>query len=87
MAMKALMLRKKIDLKKKEQEALRAHGEELEKREAELTKAIDEVETEEEQGTVEEAVGEFEREKAEHEAHIYHRTYVDLLRLRNRSHR
>ena len=65
--MKALMLRKKIDLKKKEQEALRAHGEELEKREAELTKAIDEVETEEEQGTVEEAVGEFEREKAEHE--------------------
>lgn len=67
MAMKALMLRKKIDLKKKEQEALRAHGEELEKREAELTKAIDEVETEEEQGTVEEAVGEFEREKAEHE--------------------
>ena len=67
MAMKALMLRKKIDLKKKEQEALRAHGEELEKREAELTRAIDEVETEEEQGTVEEAVGEFEREKAEHE--------------------
>lgn len=67
MAMKALMLRKKIDLKKKEQEALRAHGEELEKREAELTKAIDEVETEEDQGTVEEAVGQFEREKAEHE--------------------
>lgn len=67
MAMKALMLRKKIDLKKKEQEALRAHGEELEKREAELTRAIDEVETEEEQGTVEEAVGQFEREKAEHE--------------------
>ena len=65
--MKALMLRKKIDLKKKEQEALRAHGEELEKREAELTRAIDEVETEEEQGTVEEAVGKFEREKAEHE--------------------
>ena len=67
MAMKALMLRKKIDLKKKEQEALRAHGEELEKREAELTRAIDEVETEKEQGTVEEAVGQFEREKAEHE--------------------
>lgn len=67
MAMKALMLRKKIDLKKKEQEALRAHGEELEKREAELTRAIDEVETEEDQGTVEEAVGQFEREKAEHE--------------------
>ncbi len=67
MAMKALILRKKIDLKKKEQEALRAHGEELEKREAELTRAIDEVETEEEQGTVEEAVGQFEREKAEHE--------------------
>lgn len=70
MAMKALMLRKKIDLKKKEQEALRAHGEELEKREAELTRAIDEVETEEEQGTVEEAVGEFEREKAEHEEKV-----------------
>lgn len=70
MAMKALMLRKKIDLKKKEQEALRAHGEELEKREADLTKAIDEVETEEEQGTVEEAVGEFEREKAEHEEKV-----------------
>ena len=70
MAMKALMLRKKIDLKKKEQEALRAHGEELEKREAELTRAIDEVETEKEQGTVEEAVGEFEREKAEHEEKV-----------------
>lgn len=70
MAMKALMLRKKIDLKKKEQEALRAHGEELEKREAELTRAIDEVETEEEQGTVEEAVGEFERDKTEHEAKV-----------------
>lgn len=70
MAMKALMLRKKIDLKKKEQEALRAHGEELEKREAELTRAIDEVETEEEQGTVEEAVGQFEREKAEHEEKV-----------------
>ena len=68
--MKALMLRKKIDLKKKEQEALRAHGEELEKREAELTRAIDEVETEEEQGTVEEAVGQFEREKAEHEEKV-----------------
>lgn len=70
MAMKALMLRKKIDLKKKELEALRAHGEELEKREAELTRAIDEVETEEEQGTVEEAVGQFEREKAEHEEKV-----------------
>ena len=70
MAMKALMLRKKIDLKKKEQEAARAKSEDLEKREAELTKAIDEVETEEEQGTVEEAVGEFEREKAEHEEKV-----------------
>lgn len=70
MAMKALMLRKKIDLKKKEQEALRVKSEELETREAELTKAIDEVETEEEQRTCEESVEEFESEKAEHEQKV-----------------
>lgn len=70
MAMKALVLRKKIDLKKRDQEALAVKSEELKTREAELTQAIDEVETEEEQGTVEEAVGEFEREKAEHEQKV-----------------
>ena len=70
MAMKALMLRKKIDLKKKEQEALRVKSEELETREAELTQAIDEVESEEEQGTIEESVEAFEAERSEHEQKV-----------------
>lgn len=64
MALKALMLRKKIDNKKKELEAIRAKTAELEKREAELTAAIEEAESEEEQKTVEDEVEAFNKEKA-----------------------
>lgn len=58
------MLRKKIDDKRKELEALRAKDEEFTKREAELEQAINEAQTDEEQQAVEQAVGEFEAEKA-----------------------
>lgn len=66
MALKALMLRKKIDDAKKALENLRAKDEEFAKREEELKEAIAEAETEEEQATVEEAVNAFEAEKTEH---------------------
>lgn len=76
MALKALMLRKKIDNKKKELDALKnaadfeARAAELETRHAELEQAITEAETEEEQRTVEEAVGEYESDKAAHDAAV-----------------
>lgn len=56
MALKALMLRKKIDGKKKELEALRAKEEGFQTREAELEAAINEAETDEEMSTIEENV-------------------------------
>lgn len=65
MAIKALMLKKKIDTKRSELDALLATGAELEKREADLEQAIEEAETDEEQRAVEEAVEQFEAEKAE----------------------
>lgn len=61
------MLKKKIDDKKKELEALRAKDPEFEKREAELVGSIDEASTDEEQAAVEEAVSAFESEKEEHD--------------------
>lgn len=67
MALKALMLRKKIDDKKKELEALRASNN-FEQREAELAKAIEEAETDEEKAAVEEEVAKFETEKADYTA-------------------
>lgn len=67
MALKTLMLRKKIDTKKKEYEALLAKDSEFEARNAELEKAIEEAETEDEQETVREAVEGFEAEKSDHE--------------------
>lgn len=67
MALKALMLRKKIDDKKKELEALRASNN-FEQREAELEKAIEEAETDEEKAAVEEEVAKFEGEKADYTA-------------------
>lgn len=67
MALKALMIRKKLDEKKKNLEALRAKDADFEKREAELEQAIDEAETDEEKAAVEEEVEKFEGEKAEHE--------------------
>lgn len=67
MALTALMLRKKIDEKKKALDALRAKDADFEKREAELEQAIGEASTEEEQAAVEEEVKRYESDKAEHE--------------------
>ena len=68
MALKALMLKRKLDEKKKLLEAAREKQEQLQTREAELEQAINEAETEEEQKAVEEEVGKFEEEKADNEA-------------------
>lgn len=67
MALKALMIRKEIDDKKKALEALRAKDEEFVKREKELEASIDEAETDEEKDTVREAVETFETERSAHE--------------------
>lgn len=64
MALKALMLRRKIDDKQKELAELRAASEALKTRETELERAIAEAETEEEKAAVEQMVGEFEADKA-----------------------
>lgn len=67
MALKTLMLRKKLDEKTKALEAIRGAAKELERREAELEQSITEAETEEEKTAVEEAVTQFETDKAENE--------------------
>lgn len=66
--LKALMLKRQIDLKKSELKTLTDKKAELDKREAELESAIAEVTTEEEQRAVEEEVGKFEADRAENEA-------------------
>ena len=66
--LKSLMLRRKIDLKKAELEALRAKDADFTTREAELEAAIAEAETEEEQKTVDEAIETYNSEKSGHEA-------------------
>lgn len=63
MALKALQLRKKIDLKKKERAALTASMEALAERERELATAIDEAETEQDMQDVEAAVDQLNQEK------------------------
>ena len=68
MALKALMLKRKIDLAKKALDELRAKDADFEKREAELEASIAEVNTDEERAAVDEAVSAFESEKAEHDA-------------------
>lgn len=68
MALKTLLLRKRIDNKKKELEALKAKD--FSAREAELTKAIDEVETEEQRTEIEGMVADFDAEKAQNEKAI-----------------
>ena len=70
MALKALMLRKKIDAKNKELEALRAKEEGFKTREAELETAIGEAETDEEMATVEEGVQALTDERAANDAAI-----------------
>lgn len=68
MAIKALMLRKKLDDKKKLLEALRAKDSEFATREAELEASVSEASTEEERTAVEEAVTKFTGEQEQHEA-------------------
>ena len=67
MALRVLMLRKKIDEKRKALNALLEKDAEFEARSAEIEQSIEEAETEEEQGVVEEAVEGFEAEKAAHD--------------------
>lgn len=67
MALRALMLRKKLNDAKKALEALRAKDAEFEKREKEIEASIEEAEAEEERAAVEEAVESFESEKKQHE--------------------
>lgn len=66
--LKALMLKRQIDLKRNELKTITDKKAELEKRQAELESAIAEVETEDEQRAVEEAVTAYEGEVAENEA-------------------
>ena len=65
MALKTLLLRKRIDTKKNELEALRSKD--FSEREAQLIKAIDEVETEEQRSEIEAMVTDFDNDKAEHD--------------------
>ena len=69
MALKTLMLRKKIEDKKKELEAVRASGD-FETREAEIEKAIEEADTDEEKAAVDEEIDKLEAEKKEAEEKI-----------------
>lgn len=67
MALKILMLRRSIDRKKEELEALRQKDAEFQTREAQLEEAIDEAETQEEQDSVAAEVEKYDGEKAAHE--------------------
>ena len=67
MALKALMLRKKIDTGRKALAELREKDADFATREAELETAIGEAETDEEKNVVEGEVEQFEAEKKEHE--------------------
>lgn len=66
MALKVLMLRKKLNDKQKALDALRAKSDEFATREADLEKSIEEAKTDEERSAVEEAVNQFETEKENH---------------------
>ncbi|MDE5885836.1 MAG: phage major capsid protein [Oscillospiraceae bacterium] len=66
--LKALMLRKKLDDKKKILEELQKTAKNLQIRETELEQSIAEVQTEEERTAVENAVDAFETEKRNHES-------------------
>lgn len=67
MALRSLMLKKKIDEVKQSIEQSRATAKKLETREAELASAIEEASTDEEKTAVEEAVTKFEEEKKANE--------------------
>ena len=70
MALKQLKLRKRLEIKKKELEELRAVEGELTKREEELTKAADEAATEEDLDTIDTEGEELEKEQAENKEKI-----------------
>lgn len=65
--LRQLKLRKQIELKKKEEEEVRAKKLELEKREAQLEVALEECETAEDMAIVEEDVAKLETEKKEND--------------------
>ena len=67
MALKALMLRKRLDGLRSQLAALKDKDEQFKVREAELAQSIEEVTTDEERAAVEEAVTAFENERAENE--------------------
>lgn len=66
MALKSLMLRREIERKETELEALRAKNADFESREKELEISINEAESDEERSAVEEAVNSFENERQAH---------------------
>ena len=65
MAIRALMLRKKLDEARKRMDELTVKETELQEREVELTAAIEEAQTEEERSAVEESVDQYEADNAE----------------------
>ena len=67
MALKALMLRKKLSDAQKALNALTAKDAEFESRESEIAASIDEAATDEEKSAVEDAITAFEADKAAHE--------------------
>ena len=67
MALKALMLRKKIDTKRKALDALIGKDADFESRSAELQTSVNEAVTDEEMSTVQEAIDAYEAERADHE--------------------
>lgn len=70
MALKALLLRKQLDDKKKALEALRAKDADFARREAELEAAINEAESDEDRQAVEGLVSEFDAEQTAHQESI-----------------
>lgn len=67
MALKALMLRKRLNDTRKALDALRAKDADFETREADLEKSIEEADTDDERTAVEEEIENFTAEKATHE--------------------
>lgn len=67
MALRALMLRKKLSEKKKALEDLRTISAAFEQREKDLEQSIEEAQTDEERSAVEEAVDQFESDKKENQ--------------------
>lgn len=67
MALRQIMLSRKIEQKKNELESLREKDKEFQKREEELEQAIEEAKTDEEQKVVEEEVNQYDEDKKAHD--------------------